>query len=93
MSDVGGVGTSDGAISRDGMLSDGAQGAYVVLGMQGGFQPGQRSLATLLAWRSAKLKRRVPSTLAGEALALSLAVALTEHLQILWRDVNFQDAD
>eukprot|EP00969_Alexandrium_andersonii_P305569 13507147-Alexandrium_andersonii.AAC.1 len=28
MSDVGGVGTSDRTISQDGMLTDGAQGAY-----------------------------------------------------------------
>eukprot|EP00959_Pyramimonas_sp_CCMP1952_P295258 6175316-Pyramimonas_sp.AAC.1 len=47
--------------------------------------------ASILGWRSSKLRRKVPSTLAGETQALSAAVAEVEYLQILYRDVIFND--
>ena len=47
--------------------------------------------ASVLSWRSAKLRRRVASTLAGEALAFSQALGELEWLQIMFRDVVFGD--
>eukprot|EP00959_Pyramimonas_sp_CCMP1952_P030613 641636-Pyramimonas_sp.AAC.1 len=49
--------------------------------------------ASILGWRSSKLRRKVPSTLAGETQALSSAVAEVEYLQIMYRDVMFRDVD
>eukprot|EP00959_Pyramimonas_sp_CCMP1952_P058466 1221026-Pyramimonas_sp.AAC.1 len=49
--------------------------------------------ASLLGWRSCKLRRKVPSTLAGETQALSAAVAEVEFLQVMCRDVIFRDVD
>eukprot|EP00959_Pyramimonas_sp_CCMP1952_P259823 5432287-Pyramimonas_sp.AAC.1 len=43
----------------------------------------------ILGWRSCKLRRRVPSTLAGRPQALSAAVAEVEYLQVLCRGIVF----
>lgn len=51
------------------------------------------SRVSILSWRSAKLKRRVSSTLAGEALAFSQALGELEWLQIMFRDVIFGDVN
>eukprot|EP00959_Pyramimonas_sp_CCMP1952_P287932 6021377-Pyramimonas_sp.AAC.1 len=47
--------------------------------------------ASILGWRSCKLRRKAPSTLAGETQASPAAVAEVEHLQVLYRDVVFRD--
>eukprot|EP00971_Amphidinium_carterae_P186924 3710393-Amphidinium_carterae.1 len=39
-------------------------------------------------WKSTKLRRKVPSTFAGETLALSDAVGALEWLQALWLDLT-----
>eukprot|EP00971_Amphidinium_carterae_P282842 5615004-Amphidinium_carterae.1 len=41
-----------------------------------------------LMWKSSKLKPKVPSTLAGEALALGEAVASVEWCQMMMRDAR-----
>ena len=46
---------------------------------------------SILSWRSAKLKRRVSSTLAGEALAFNQALAEVEWIQLMIRDVLHGD--
>ena len=51
----------------------------------------QRTKVSILSWRSSKLKRRVSSTLAGEALAFSQAMAEVEWLQLMIRDVLHGD--
>eukprot|EP00959_Pyramimonas_sp_CCMP1952_P087990 1841052-Pyramimonas_sp.AAC.1 len=49
--------------------------------------------ASILGWRSSKLRRKVTSTLAGETQALSQAVAEVEFLQVLYRDIVFRDVN
>eukprot|EP00959_Pyramimonas_sp_CCMP1952_P171432 3582025-Pyramimonas_sp.AAC.1 len=51
------------------------------------------SRVSILGWRPCQLKRKVPCTLAGEALSLSAAVAEVEYMQVLFRDVVLHDDD
>ena len=51
----------------------------------------QASKVSVLLWRSSKLKRKVVSTLGGEALAFSQCVAEVEWLQIMYRDITRGD--
>ena len=44
-----------------------------------------------MSWKSQKLKRAVASTLAGEALALSLLLAELEFIQLLFREMTKGD--
>ena len=54
-------------------------------------EEGHRTKVSVLAWKSSKLRRRVASTLAGESLALSAAVAEVQWFQLLWRDAVYGD--
>ena len=84
-SDAGGIGSP--AEDPDGMANDATQGAWILLTtdqIPDASHPEVR--VSPLAWRSARLKRRVPSTLAGETLALSQAVAEVEWMQLLYAD-------
>ena len=54
-------------------------------------ESGARTRVSMLAWKSSKLRRRVSSTLAGESLALSAAVAEVQWFQLLWRDALYGD--
>ena len=72
----------------DGRVEERAQGAWLVFaGRTNGAN--QVSQMTPLIWKSGKLKRKVPSTLAGETLALGKAVASVEWLQVFLSDVLF----
>ena len=53
----------------------------------------QKTKVSILTWRSSKLKRRVSSTLASEALAFSQALGELEWIQIMFRDVLFGDVN
>lgn len=55
----------------------------------GTLRPGRAARVSLLSWRSTKVKRKVPSTLAGEAMSLSASIADVEWLQCMYRDVMF----
>ena len=52
-----------------------------------GVRQGVHSKASTLMWRSARCKRAVNSTLAGETIAMSAALADAEWAQIMIQDV------
>eukprot|EP00435_Cladocopium_sp_Y103_P028304 s1227_g7.t1 len=86
-SDAGGI---DGKpISDD--SQDTTQGAWIIMATNAMPSASYKVKAPVLSWRSAKLRRRVSSTLAGEALAFSQALGELEWLQIMFRDVVFGD--
>jgi len=69
----------------NGELEDTVQGACVILAANKMPSASHRTKVPFLPWRSSKLKRRVSSTLAGEALAFSQAMAGVEWLQLMVR--------
>ena len=81
-SDCGGIGSAS---------NDGAQAAWLVALVEPGVVRGETAKASVVSWRSSKLKRAVPSTLAGETQALSQALAEAEWVSLLVRDVVFND--
>ena len=90
-SDAGGVGSLPDEVDDDHLPSDGTQGAWMVLVAERIPKGTEKVRVSPLSWRSLKLKRRVPSTLAGEALAMSQEVSQVEWLQILMRDAIYGD--
>eukprot|EP00959_Pyramimonas_sp_CCMP1952_P100727 2107137-Pyramimonas_sp.AAC.1 len=92
-SDAGGIGSTEGLLDDRGLPVDPTQGAWMVLAADCSVLENKAVKASILGWRSSKLRRKVPSTLAGETQALSAAVAEVEFLQILYRDVMFHDVD
>ena len=72
-------------------LTDTVQGAWVILASDRMPSASQKTKVSILSWRSSKLKRRVSSTLAGEALSFSQALAEVEWLQLMIRDVLHGD--
>eukprot|EP00971_Amphidinium_carterae_P351931 6492342-Amphidinium_carterae.1 len=93
-SDAGGVLTKDVGVWSEGTgPTDATQGAWLIFACDG--LPKTEELVKLspLMWKSSKLKRKVPSTLAGEALALSEAVASVEWCQMMLRDVKSNNLD
>ena len=82
ISDAGGPGS---------VQRDGAQGAYLVVAADSGIRRNKRARASLLSWRSTRLKRVVSSTSATETLGLSAALAEAQWLRITWRDLLFND--
>ena len=71
----------------------GAQGAWIAMIADAALLAGQPAKASLISWRSTRVKRVVASTLAGETLALSASLAEIEWLQVLFRDVVYSDVD
>lgn len=47
----------------------------------------QKTKVSILSWRSCKLRRKVASTLAGEALAFNQSLGEVEWIQIMIRDI------
>ena len=74
-------------------LEDTNQGAWVILAADRVPSANNPVKVSILSWRSAKLKRRVVSTLASEALALDQALGELEWLQIMHRDVMYNDVN
>ena len=70
---------------------DTAQGAWVIMATEAMPSASSKVKASVLSWRSAKLRRKVSSTLAGETLAFSQALGELEWLQIMFGDVVFGD--
>ena len=88
-SDAGGVdGKPIGELNE---LQDTVQGAWVILAADRVPSASSKTRVSILSWRSAKLKRRVTSTLASEALAFSQALGELERLQVMFRDVMHGD--
>ena len=86
-SDAGGVDGKPILETRDATV----QGAWVILATGSMPSASTHIKASVLSWRSSKLKRRVASTLGGEALAFSQALGELEWLQIMFRDMVFGD--
>ncbi len=72
-------------------LTDCVQGAWIIMASDQFPAANAKVRVSVLSWRSSKLKRRVGSTLGGEALAFSQALSELEWLQILHRDVVHGD--
>ena len=88
-SDAGGV---DGSSPLEQPLpEDTTQGAWVIMAADQLPSASKRIRISVLSWRSSKLKRRVSSTLAGEALSFSQALGEVEWLQVMFRDVIYND--
>eukprot|EP00959_Pyramimonas_sp_CCMP1952_P001782 36678-Pyramimonas_sp.AAC.1 len=58
-----------------GLPEDPTQGAWMVFAADRDILENRSVKASLLGWRSSKLRREVPSTLAGETQPLSAAIA------------------
>lgn len=86
MSDAGGV-DSNGSPGDEANL-DHTQGGWVIVTAERPLEAARQVRVSPVSWRSAKLKRKVSSTLAGETLALSQTVGQVEWLQILHQDVT-----
>ena len=84
-SDAGGVLAKDSGEWVEGKVQEPTQGAWLIFSGRLDGKDKVRSMTPLM-WRSGKLKRKVPSTLAGETLALGEAVASVEWLQIFLAD-------
>ncbi len=56
----------------------GIQGAWLVVASDEELAKGEKARVSVLSWRSTRLKRVVASTLAGEVLSLSAALAEAE---------------
>ena len=84
-SDAGGVdGKPIGELDN---LQDTVQGAWIILCADRVPSASSKTKVSILSWRSAKLKRRVTSTLASEALAFSQALGELEWLQVMFMDI------
>ena len=93
-SDAGGVAAKSPVEELPGQeLTDPIQGAWVVLAAEKIPAANRPVKVSVLSWRSSKLKRRVASTLASEALAFDQALGELEWLQIMFRDVVHHDVN
>lgn len=90
-SDAGGVAGKPIVESEGLEPEDTVQGAWVILATDHMPSASQKVRTSVLSWRSARLKRRVSSTLAGEALAFNQALSEVEWLQLMIRDVLHGD--
>ena len=81
VSDAGGIG---GPPTENG---ENVQNAHLIMIADDGIRQGIHSKASTLMWRSARCKRAVNSTLAGETIAMSAALADAEWAQIMIQDV------
>lgn len=89
-SDAGGVDSLP-VVPSEEVVTDTVQGAWVIVAADRVPSASHKTKVSILSWRSAKLKRRVSSTLAGEALAFSQSLAELEWLQIMFRDACYGD--
>eukprot|EP00435_Cladocopium_sp_Y103_P074255 s37_g47.t1 len=90
-SDAGGVDSLPPSRSSEGLMQDNIQGAWIIMATDRIPSASTKAKVSILTWRSAKLKRRVSSTLASEALAFSQALGELEWLQVMFRDVVYGD--
>ena len=80
VSDAGGIGRPP---TENG---ENVQNAYLIMIADDGVRQGVHSKASTLMWRSARCKRAVNSTLAGETIAMTAALAGAEWAQIMIQD-------
>ena len=93
VSDAGGLDSSPPVEGGEGMVSDAVQGAWVVFASDRMPSHSCKVKVPTLSWRSSKLKCRVSSPLAGEALSFSQALSEVEYMQIIFRDIVFGDVN
>eukprot|EP00971_Amphidinium_carterae_P119037 2358207-Amphidinium_carterae.1 len=87
-SDVGGTLTKEaGVLDEHGQPIEATQGAWILFSCAGKPHPGSDHNVTPMMWKSTQLRRKVPSTFAGETLALADAVGALERLQAMWIDL------
>ena len=87
VSDAGGIG---GPPTENG---ENVQNAHLIVVADDGIRQGVHSKASTLMWRSARCKRAVNSTLAGETIAMSARAADAEWAQIMIQDYLGSDSD
>ena len=87
VSDAGGIG---GPPTENG---ENVQNAHLIMVADDGVRQGVHCKASTLVWRSARCKRAVNSTLAGETIAMSAALAEAEWAQIVIQDFLDSDSD
>eukprot|EP00971_Amphidinium_carterae_P332381 6466521-Amphidinium_carterae.1 len=88
-SDAGGMLSKEaGALDAQGEVVEATQGAWILFSCNGRPQPNSTHNVSPLMWKSTKLRRKVPSTFAGETLALSDAIGALEWLQAFWVDLT-----
>ena len=66
---------------------DNVQGAWIIMAADRLPSANQGIKVSILSWRSSKLRRRVASTLASEALAFNQSLSEVEWIQIMIRDI------
>ncbi|CAK0800566.1 unnamed protein product, partial [Prorocentrum cordatum] len=69
----------------------GAQGAWLITVADSAIRDDRRARVSLPAWRSPRIKRAAPSTVAAETLALPGATGEAQWMQVLWRDAVWGD--
>ena len=91
-SDAGGIDSVPPVCEQPGQeLIDNVQGAWVIMLTDKLPSASGKIRVSILSWRSAKLKRRVASTLASETLAFGQSLGELEWLQLMVRDVLHGD--
>ena len=91
VSDAGGVDGEVRGRDRSGLVEDPVQGAWLVLASDTMPTHDKKIRVSLLSWRSAKLKRRVTSTMASETLALSQCLGEVEWMQVFYQDLIYKN--
>lgn len=81
-SDAGGVDSLP-VSEEPGAVTDTTQGAWIIMASDAMPSASTSCKVSILSWRSAKLRRRVSPTLAGEALAFSQSLSELEWLQVM----------
>lgn len=85
--DAGGVGSKP-VVEDQTEVTDTIQAAWVVFLAEHVPSANTKVRASTLSWRSSKLKRRVSSTLASEALAFNQALSEVERLQVMLKELT-----
>ena len=70
-----------------------SQGAHVLCLAERKLASGDLAKISLLRWRSNKIRRKVASTLAGEAVTFNDCLADVEYLQVMLRDIIYNDVN
>ena len=77
-----------------GSAADGSsQGAHVLCLAEKKLATGDLAKISPIRWRSNKIRRKVASTLAGEAVTFSDSLAEVEYLQVMLRDIIYNDVN
>lgn len=74
-------------------VTDNTQGAWIIMASDVVPSAFLKCKASILSWRFSRLKRKVSSTLAGEALAFSQVLSEMECLQVMMKEVVYGDVD